>query len=102
MKHLINRLKCSLTPLYSRLPYMQFWIEIMAINAGRKTLGRVILSLLAGGALAANTALAEKKKHDDDGKVAQITFIHSGDFHGDYHPPSRLPAASPRALVCGW
>ena len=62
----------------------------MAINVRRKIPGRAILSLLAGGALVANTALAGKHNDDDDDpgrkNIVEITFIHSGDFHGDYHP----------------
>ena len=39
-------------------------------------------------ALVTSTApvFADDGDDDDDDNEAKITFIHSGDFHGDYHP----------------
>ena len=51
-----------------------------------KLFRRSLLALaIAGTAFGGSAVLAGDYSHDDDHEV-EITLLHSGDFHGDYHP----------------
>ena len=58
----------------------------MANKVRRTQLSRYILSVLAGSCLAASSVAIADDDHDDDDDEVKITFIHTGDFHGDFHP----------------
>ena len=41
---------------------------------------------MLSGMAASSMAMAGVVNADDDKDEVEITFIHTGDFHGDYHP----------------
>ena len=44
------------------------------------------IALVTGMSMISTAIVADDDDDDDDQGEANITFIHSGDFHGDYHP----------------
>ena len=66
----------------------------------KKKLLRAMFAALAASSLAMTGAVNADHGKDDDDEV-EITFIHTGDFHGDYHPHTNARADNAGELEGG-